>query len=149
MLRMRFLAALIVLMTVMGTASPVSASHGWRTYDTYDLIGTHWALSVADAVTNSGEGTENWKDFRMSETSSAALIDKVCRAQAYWNGNTPHGGTLYSVYSSKQSGCSFFGKIHDAPNSWDATYPDDIYFGFWWFSDATGGRWLELDVKRH
>lgn len=85
---------------------------------------------------------EWWDNFRQQE--STQWWDTVCRTQGYLDGNQQNV-RLYYEYTSQLSGCQLMLKFYDFPN-WDSYYPDDIYFGNWWRSDATGGGWQAIGV---
>ena len=148
MKRKLFVAAGVAIICVLMSTAVASANHGRRQHTGWKQWNSSNATTVsAWSSPNFSQGTEYWNDFRLIEAAGFNAWDGACHTQGYINGNTPGAGTLYSGYSDYDSGCYTI-RRWIAPSGWNATYPADIYFGMWWRSDASGGRWTEIAVFR-
>jgi hypothetical protein len=110
------------------------------------LAGRHYVVGSGDAreTRPQDNAVEYWRGHRMYETSVA--VDTICDTQMYLNVNYPNFGTTESWYSDKQNGCSWIIQVKVAPQAFDGCYGSSVYFGYWWFSNATGSAWNEIGV---
>ena len=152
LLRRPYRALVFLVLTATFTSAPVLAcggsNEGGLHWVSEWLASQHYVVGSGDVrdTTPRDDAMEYWRDFRMYETS--LYPDTICDTQMYMNVNYPGFGTTESWYSNKQNGCSWVIQTKVVPSGFVGCYGNSVYFGYWWYSNATGNQWNEIGVMK-